>query len=137
MGGVSDADNDDSETVELTDIEAVRVRVGWPVMGSEIVSGETLPAATGVVKIAVSFTKGCYPGQELVERMDSRGSTAPKTLRLFQGSHAVGAVVGKAVLVNGAEVGVFTSVTAGFAMGYVARAVDIGVVVGPTSDSVE
>ena len=29
------------------------------------------PAEIGVVPVAVNFTKGCYPGQELVERMDS------------------------------------------------------------------
>ena len=34
-------------------------------------------------QLAVSFTKGCYPGQELVERMDSRGSTAPRHLAVL------------------------------------------------------
>ena len=50
-------------------------------MGHEIVPGETVPQGTGLTRIAVSFTKGCYPGQELVERMDSRGAEAPRTLR--------------------------------------------------------
>ncbi len=51
-------------------------------MGTEIVPAETIPASLGeVVRVAVSFTKGCYPGQELVERMDSRGSSAPQVLR--------------------------------------------------------
>ena len=49
-------------------------------MGAEIVPGETIPAVTGVTGVAVSFTKGCYPGQELVERMDSRGAEAPASL---------------------------------------------------------
>jgi len=106
-------------------------------MGREIISGETLPAATGVVSVAVSFIKGCYPGQELVERMDSRGSTAPKTLRLLQGERILGAVAGGAIIVDGVEVGVFTSVGEGDALGYVARAVDIGVLVGSVNDSVE
>jgi folate-binding protein YgfZ len=102
---------------------------------NEIISGETLPAATGVVSHAVSFTKGCYPGQELVERMDSRGSTAPKTLRLLQGDSTLGAVAGGPIIVDGVEVGVFTSVGEGDALGYVARAVDIGVLVGSANDS--
>ena len=118
-------------------LEALRIRAGWPMMGREIISGETLPAATGVVSRAVSFTKGCYPGQELVERMDSRGSTAPKTLRLLQGERIVGAVAGGAIIVDGVEVGVFTSVGEGDALGYVARAVDVGVLVGSANDSVE
>ena len=53
-------------------------------MGFEIVPGETIPAVTGVVPVAVNFTKGCYPGQELVERMDSRGADAPKSLRIVE-----------------------------------------------------
>ncbi len=118
-------------------IETLRIRAGWPMMGREIISGETLPAATGVVRRAVSFTKGCYPGQELVERMDSRGSTAPKTLRLLQSDSILGAVAGGAIIVDGVEVGVFTSVGEGDALGYVARAIDIGVVVGSANDLVE
>lgn len=61
--------------------EAARVAAGWPRLGAEIVPGETLVAGTGLSRLAVSFTKGCYPGQELVERMDSRGAEAPRQLR--------------------------------------------------------
>ncbi|MFP5489550.1 MAG: hypothetical protein ACLGHQ_14755, partial [Acidimicrobiia bacterium] len=50
--------------------EAVRIELGWPRLGVEIVPGETIPAGTGLTRVAVCFTKGCYPGQELVERMD-------------------------------------------------------------------
>ena len=57
----------------------------WPAMGAEIVPGETIPAETGVTRVAVDFRKGCYPGQELVERMDSRGATAPRSLRVVDG----------------------------------------------------
>jgi folate-binding protein YgfZ len=60
---------------------AARIDAVWPQMGVEIVPGETIPAETGVTGVAVSFTKGCYPGQELVERMDSRGATAPRLLQ--------------------------------------------------------
>jgi folate-binding protein YgfZ len=115
------------------EFDALRIRSSWPAMGREIIAGETLPAATGVVPIAVSFTKGCYPGQELVERMDSRGSTAPKNLRLLTGSIVDHAKPGDAVVVNGEAVGEFTSVTDGFALAYVARSVDLGVVVGATT----
>ena len=59
------------------ELEAARVADGWPAMGAEIVPGETIPAETGVTAVAVDFRKGCYPGQELVERMDSRGAAAP------------------------------------------------------------
>jgi len=118
--------------VPTEEFDALRVRSGWPAMGREIIAGETLPAATGVVTIAVSFTKGCYPGQELVERMDSRGSTAPKNLRLLTGSIVDNAKPGDAVVVNGEVVGEFTSVADGCALAYVARAVELGVVVDAT-----
>lgn len=60
-------------------VQEVRLSAGWPAMGSEI-TPDALPAELGVTSIAVSFKKGCYPGQELVERMDSRGAQAPRTL---------------------------------------------------------
>lgn len=63
------------------DLLAARIDAEWPQMGSEIVPAETIPAETGVVPVAVSFVKGCYPGQELVERMDSRGAVAPRSLQ--------------------------------------------------------
>jgi len=115
--------------VSPEEFDAFRIRSSWPAMGSEIIVGETLPAATGAVPIAVSFTKGCYPGQELVERMDSRGSTAPKNLRLLTGSIVDNAKSGDAVIVNGETVGEFTSVASDCALAYVARAVELGVVV--------
>ena len=66
--------------VEPSVIEAARVDRGWPSMGTDILEGD-VPAGTCVLARAVSFTKGCYPGQELVERMDSRNSSAPVVLR--------------------------------------------------------
>jgi folate-binding protein YgfZ len=63
------------------DLLAARIAAVWPAMGAEIVPGETIPAETGITDVAVSFTKGCYPGQELVERMDSRAATAPRLLQ--------------------------------------------------------
>jgi folate-binding protein YgfZ len=51
---------------------AVRVEAGEPVMGVDV-DESTIPQEAGVVANAVSFTKGCYLGQELVARIDSRG----------------------------------------------------------------
>jgi folate-binding protein YgfZ len=107
--------------------EAARVAAGWPSMGREIVPGETIPAMTGVVAQAVCFTKGCYPGQELVERMDSRGADAPKRLRIV----AVGAdvAVGDPVTADdGTEIGTITSVSPDGSLGLatVRRGHDVG-----------
>ncbi len=107
------------------DVEERRVAAGWPRVGAEIQPGETIPATTGVVPVAVDFAKGCYPGQELVERMDSRGADAPRRLRVIE---ANGASVGDAVVVDDAEVGVITSVspTGTTAIASIKRGADVG-----------
>ncbi len=70
---------------EGTDAEllAARVEAVWPVAGVDYEVGAAIPASLGVTAEAVSFTKGCYPGQELVERMDSRGAQAPRSLQVI------------------------------------------------------
>jgi tRNA-modifying protein YgfZ len=59
--------------------EALRVEAGIPSMGAEIDEG-TIPAEVGVVERCVSFTKGCFTGQELVARLDARGSRVARRL---------------------------------------------------------
>ncbi len=107
------------------EFEQRRIAAGWPRMGAEIVAGETIPAATGVVPFAVDFAKGCYPGQELVERMDSRGADAPVRLRIVD--VAAGARVGDTVVDDdGAEAGVITSVAGTTALVAVRRGHEVG-----------
>jgi folate-binding protein YgfZ len=105
----------------VDDYERSRVAAGWPAMGTEIVPGERIPAEVGVVPVAVNFSKGCYPGQELVERMDSRGSQAPRQLRIVSIDDATNPDV---------EI---TSVAGDKALAYVKRGVAVGDVPGPTS----
>ena len=106
--------------------ELARIAAGWPRMGTEIEPGATIPATTGITKLAVDFTKGCYPGQELVERMDSRGADAPRHLRIVDLDEGVG--VGESVVSDGVEVGVITSVAGegGIGLAYVKRNADVG-----------
>ncbi len=59
--------------------EAARIESGVPLMGAELGHGE-IPAETGTIERTVSFTKGCYTGQELVARIDSRGAAVPHRL---------------------------------------------------------
>jgi folate-binding protein YgfZ len=60
--------------------ERIRISAGLPRMGAELTE-KTIPAETGLVDLTVSFTKGCYTGQELVARIDSRGGHVPRHLR--------------------------------------------------------
>jgi folate-binding protein YgfZ len=52
--------------------EAARIEAGVPRFGSDI-TPENFPAEAGILERAVSFEKGCYPGQETVARMHYRG----------------------------------------------------------------
>lgn len=87
--------------------EAVRIEAGVPSMGAEL-TDRTIPAETGIVDRTVSFTKGCYTGQELVARIDSRGGHVPRHLRgvVLSGPAPAGATVE----VDGKNAGALTSV---------------------------
>ncbi|MGH9138445.1 MAG: YgfZ/GcvT domain-containing protein, partial [Acidimicrobiales bacterium] len=90
--------------------EAVRIAAGIPVSGVDIGPG-TIPAEAGtwLVRAAVSFTKGCYTGQELVARIDSRGGNVARRLRgVILGEGAV--PVGATLEADGKEAGRITSV---------------------------
>ena len=53
-------------------VEIVRIEAGRPRFGAEM-GTETMPAEAGIVERAVSFTKGCYIGQETVARLHYKG----------------------------------------------------------------
>jgi len=52
--------------------EILRIESGVPRFGAEM-NAETMPAEAGIVEQAVSFTKGCYIGQETVARLHYKG----------------------------------------------------------------
>jgi tRNA-modifying protein YgfZ len=52
--------------------EILRVESGIPRFGAEM-GTRTMPAEAGIVEAAVSFTKGCYIGQETVARLHYKG----------------------------------------------------------------
>lgn len=59
---------------------ALRVRAGRPAVGSELTDA-FIPLELGLWD-EVSFTKGCYTGQEIIARMESRGRLARTMVRL-------------------------------------------------------
>ena len=107
-------------------LETHRVLSGVPLYGTDIRERD-LPQETGQAR-ALSFSKGCYIGQEIVERIRSRGNVH----RSFTGFvlRTAGSISrGSKVLVGEKEVGEVTSVTllrqAGadwtIALGYIRR----------------
>jgi tRNA-modifying protein YgfZ len=89
--------------------QAVRIEAGIPAMGAELTE-RTIPAEAGVVERTVSFTKGCFTGQELVARIDSRGGNVPRHLRGVVVADDVLPPVGAVVFVEDKEIGSLTSV---------------------------
>ncbi len=85
----------DVEAVELVDVDApadalpvsegelerLRIRAGTARWGAEL-DDRVLPAEAGLEARAISFTKGCYPGQEPVARLHYRGHPN-RTLRVL------------------------------------------------------
>jgi len=114
---------------DLDAYESVRIEAGIPVMGTEL-DETTIAAEAGIVERSVSWTKGCYTGQELVARIDSRGGNVPRRLRGVVMATNVLPPPGARVLVGEKDVGRLTSVgesldrRAPVALAYVGRAVE-------------
>lgn len=96
----------------------LRIEAGQPRFGHEI-TREYIPLEAGLWD-DVSFNKGCYTGQEIIARMESRGKLAKKLVRLTSRG-VIG--VGDEITAAGKRVGsVTSSATAeggSLAMGYV------------------
>ena len=60
------------ETVSEEAAECVRIESGRPRLGLDM-DGDTIPQEAGLNDRAVSFSKGCYVGQETVARLHYRG----------------------------------------------------------------
>jgi len=63
---------DGAESIPADELELLRIRALTPRAGREL-DDRVMPAEAGLVGRAVSFTKGCYPGQEPVARLHYRG----------------------------------------------------------------
>jgi len=79
----------DVEAVAEEAAECVRIEAGRPRLGFDM-DAETMPQEAGINERAVSFTKGCYVGQETVARLFYRG----KPNRLLRGLRLSAPVVG-------------------------------------------
>lgn len=55
-------------------VELARIRVGFPAWGRELTDA-VLPAEVGIEPLTISYSKGCYVGQETVARMKTYGHT--------------------------------------------------------------
>jgi folate-binding protein YgfZ len=87
--------------------EALRIEAGTPINGREV-TPENLPQEVGRDARAISFTKGCYLGQETVARLDALGHVN----KILKGLRIEGPTVpppGTALELEGKPVGTITS----------------------------
>jgi tRNA-modifying protein YgfZ len=114
----------DADELDPAAYEALRIAHGVPAMGAELTE-DTIPAEAGqwVIDVSVSFTKGCFTGQELVARIDSRGGNVPRHLRILDVDGPAPAP-GTDVEQDGEVVGRVTSAAGSVALAYVKRSVE-------------
>jgi folate-binding protein YgfZ len=104
----------DGELVGEDELERLRIEAGTPRWGREL-DDSILPAEAGLERTHISFTKGCYPGQEPIARLHYRGHVN-RSLRVLEVERAA---PGDEIEHEGKRVGRVTSAIPGFALGYV------------------
>jgi folate-binding protein YgfZ len=103
------------EPIAPEDLERLRIEAGTPRFGAEI-DDRVLPAEAGLTERAVSFSKGCYPGQEPIARQHYRGKLN-RRLRVLDLDGEVDP--DSEILLGEKAVGRVTSVVPGLALAYV------------------
>ena len=112
------------EDASEADFERWRIEAGIPRWGAEL-DDKVLPAEAGLEETHISFTKGCYPGQEPIARQHQRGKVN-RRLRVLDVDGA--AQPGDELTLDGKTVGRLTSVAGDVALGYVRVEVPDGAV---------
>jgi folate-binding protein YgfZ len=93
--------------IDAVGLEAWRILKGHPVLGHEL-TDEHNPLEAGL-RDAVSFTKGCYVGQEVVARLNTYGKVSRRLVRLELAPGTSVPTPGAALLHDGREIGTVTS----------------------------
>jgi folate-binding protein YgfZ len=105
------------EEASEEEFERWRIESGIPRWGAEI-DDRILPAEAGLDKTHISFTKGCYPGQEPIARQRYRGKVN-RRLRVLDVEAEQVPTRGTELLYEGKTVGRVTSAVPGLALAFV------------------
>ncbi len=114
-----------AELVDASAYEAHRLAVGAPRGGLDFTYGDAFPHETNMDRLhGVDFDKGCYVGQEVVSRMQHRGTARTRTLRVVLDGPAP--APGEAILAGDKSLGTMGSSAdgAGLALIRIDRAAD-------------
>jgi folate-binding protein YgfZ len=100
-----------AELVDAAAYEAHRIALGVPAGGLDFAYGDAFPHEADMDQLnGVDFQKGCFVGQEVVSRMEHRGTTRTRVVPVALGE--AGPAAGSAVTAGGKPMGVMGS-TAG------------------------
>jgi folate-binding protein YgfZ len=99
------------------ELERLRILARTPRWGREL-DARVLPAEAGLDERAISFTKGCYPGQEPVARLRYRGH-ANRALRVLELEDGHVPAYDAEIVHAAKAVGRVTSAVPGLGLGYV------------------
>lgn len=73
-----------AEVVDSSAYDAHRIALGIPRGGLDFIYGDAFPHETNMDRLhGVDFDKGCYVGQEVVSRMQHRGTARTRTVRVM------------------------------------------------------
>ncbi len=120
-----------ADLVDSVVYDAHRIACGVPRGGIDFIYGDAFPHETNMDRLhGVDFDKGCYVGQEVVSRMQHRGTARTRTVRLILESSPPEA--GVAIVAGDKPVGTMGSSAAGMGLGLLridraADALDAGV----------
>jgi folate-binding protein YgfZ len=104
-----------AELVAADNYEQQRIVCGVPRGGADFTYGDAFPHETNMDRLhGVSFDKGCYVGQEVVSRMQHRGTARTRTVRLIMDAPSL--QEGLDVMADGKSVGKVGSSHAGRAL---------------------
>ena len=74
----------EAELVDATEYEAHRIALGVPRGGLDFMYSDAFPHETNMDRLAgVDFDKGCYVGQEVVSRMQHRGTARTRSVKVL------------------------------------------------------
>lgn len=108
------------EAITEEEFDALRIDALFPRLRHEL-TGDYIPLETGLWD-DVSFNKGCYTGQEIIARMESRGKVTKQLVR-FDIETGGPLPVGSEVLADKKSVGTITTSIGNRALGYVKSSV--------------
>jgi folate-binding protein YgfZ len=110
---------------EASALEAARVEAGYPLFGIDM-TDDTIPLEAGIEERAISFSKGCYVGQEVIIRVLHRGHGRVARKLVALRLSAEGPARGATIRAADRDVGAVTSAAVSprfgsIALGYVHR----------------